>query len=121
MTPSKLEYSPVECSNRLSATDDALYVLGSRWTIRVMIAILGGHTRFNDLQRALKSISAKMLSSELKKLEVNQLIERKVSADQTSGSVEYVPTEYSQSLKDIINALAQWGAQHKKKIIAPVE
>lgn len=116
MATSKLEYSPVQCTNRLSSTEDALYVLGSRWTIRVMIAILGGHTRFNELQRTVQGISAKMLSSELKKLEVNQLVERTVFADQTPVIVEYLPTEYSESLKDIITALAQWGAKHKKKI-----
>ena len=70
MAISKLEYSEVQCTNRLSATEDALYVLGGRWTIRVMIAILGGHTRFNEIQRTIHSISAKMLAAELKKLEV---------------------------------------------------
>jgi DNA-binding HxlR family transcriptional regulator len=116
MDKNKLEYSPVQCTNRLSATEDAIYVLGGRWTIRVMIAILGGHRRFNELQRAVKGISAKMLSSELKKLEVNLLIERTVFADQIPVIVEYIPTEYSQSLKDIISSLAQWGEKHKTKI-----
>ncbi|MGO4771838.1 winged helix-turn-helix transcriptional regulator [Flavobacterium sp. W22_SRS_FK3] len=117
MATSKLGYSESQCTNRLSATEDALYVLGGRWTIRVMIAILGGHTRFNDLQRTIKSISARVLSSELKKLEINQLIERKVIVvDQTPVIVEYISTEYSQSLKDIITALAEWGTKHKKKI-----
>jgi DNA-binding HxlR family transcriptional regulator len=118
MAASKLEYSQLQCTNRLSATEDALYVLGGRWTIRVMIAILGGHTRFNDLQRTIKSISARVLSSELKKLEENHLIERTVLVDQTPVIVEYVPTKYSQSLKDIITALAEWGVKHKKKITA---
>lgn len=120
MATSKLEFSPAQCTNRLTATEDALYVLGSRWTIRVMIAILGGHTRFNEIQRTIQSISAKVLSAELKKLEVNHLIERKVLADQTPVVVEYTPTEYSQSLKDIITALSQWGAQHKIKITTDV-
>ena len=117
MQKSNLEYTPVQCTNRLSSTEDALYVLGGRWTIRVMIAILGGHTRFNDLQRALNGISAKMLSSELKKLEINLLIERNVYAEKTPVVVEYIPTDYSHSLKDIITALSQWGHKHKVKII----
>lgn len=117
MATNKLEFSPLQCTNRLSATEDALYVLGGRWTIRVMIAILGGHTRFNDLQRTVKSISAKVLSNELKKLEENHLIERIVHSDQMPVLVEYIPTDYSQSLKETIAALAEWGAKHKKKII----
>lgn len=116
MATSKLEFSPLQCTNRLSATEDALYVLGGRWTIRVMIAILDGHTRFNDLQRTIKSISAKVLSNELKKLETNHLLERTVHNDQIPVLVEYIPSEYSKSLKDIITALAEWGAKHKKKI-----
>ena len=62
-------YSPSQCTNRISATEDAIYVLGGRWTIRVMIGILGGNTRFNELQRTVTGISAKMLSNELKKLQ----------------------------------------------------
>lgn len=116
MNKNKLEYSPVQCTNRLSATEDAIYVLGGRWTIRVMIAILGGHRRFNELQRVVKGISAKMLSSELKKLEVNLLVERTVFAGQIPVIVEYIPTEYSHSLKGIITALAEWGEKHKTKI-----
>ena len=116
MAASKLEYSPLQCTNRISATEDAIFVLGGRWTIRVMIGILGGNSRFNELQRTVKGISSKMLSSELKKLEVNHLVERKVFADQIPVVVEYIPTEYSESLKEIITALSQWGANHKKKI-----
>ncbi|WP_345949275.1 helix-turn-helix domain-containing protein [Mucilaginibacter sp. PAMB04274] len=116
MAASKLTYSKAQCINRLSSTEDALYVLGGRWTIRVMIAVLGGSTRFNELQRTLKNISAKVLSSELKKLELNHLIRREVFADPTPVLVEYFPTEYSESLKDIITALAEWGVHHKVKI-----
>lgn len=116
MSANKLEYTEIQCKNRLSSTEDALYVLGGRWTIRVMIAILGGHSRFNEIQRTLEGISAKILSGELKKLEVNLLIERNVDASQIPAVIEYMPTEYSQSLKDIITALSQWGAQHKRKI-----
>jgi hypothetical protein len=41
MAISQLAYSPVQCSNRLSATEDALYVLGGRWTIRVRKYAMG--------------------------------------------------------------------------------
>ncbi|WP_278353320.1 winged helix-turn-helix transcriptional regulator [Chryseobacterium gleum] len=52
----------------------------------------------------------------MKKLEVNHLVERTVITDQKPVLVEYVPTEYSESLKDVIAALADWGTKHKKKI-----
>lgn len=112
----KVVYSQPQCTSHLSATEDALYVIGGRWTIRVMIAILSGHTRFNDLQRTIQGISARVLSEELKKLEVNYLVARTVLADQKPVIVEYLPSEYSKSLKEVIAALADWGAKHKKKI-----
>ena len=116
MTTKKTVYSQPQCTGQLLATEDALYVLAGRWTIRIMIAILSGHTRFNNIQRTVKGISARVLSSELKKLEENHLIERTVFADQTPVIVEYLPTEYSKSLKKVISALVEWGTKHKKKI-----
>lgn len=113
----KAAFSEVQCSKHLSATEDALYVLGGKWTLRIMIAILSGHNRFNDLQRTLNGISARVLSSELKDLELNDLVERVVLADQKPVVVEYVATEYSKTLKEVITSLADWGEKHKKKIM----
>jgi DNA-binding HxlR family transcriptional regulator len=114
----KIIYNGQECTLRMSATEDALYVIGGKWTLRVMIALLGGFHRFNELQRTVTGISARVLSGELKDLEMNGLVERVVLADQTPVVVEYVPTEYSRSLQTIITALADWGDQHKKRIKA---
>ena len=114
----KVAFSEVQCSKHLSATEDALYVIGGKWTLRVIIALLSGQTRFNELQRIIKGISARVLSGELKDLEINGLVKRVVHADQKPVVVEYVPTEYSKTLKDIIAALADWGVKHKKKITA---
>ena len=112
----KAAFSHVQCNKHLSATEDALYVLGGKWTLRIMIALLSGHTRFNELQRTIKGISARVLSGELKDLELNGLIKRVVLADQKPVVVEYVPTEYSKSLREVIATLADWGAQHRKQI-----
>ena len=112
----KVAFSESQCNQNLDATEDALYVIGGKWTLRVIIALLGGHTRFNDLQRTLKGISARVLSGELKDLEINGLVERVVDPNQKPVAVEYIPTEYCKSLKNIISSLADWGIKHKKKI-----
>jgi len=112
----KSGFSELQCTKHLDATEDALYVLGGKWTLRIMIALLSGHTRFNDLQRTLKGISARVLSGELKDLEINGLVKRVVDADQKPVVVEYIATDYSKSLGNIIASLADWGIQHKKKI-----
>ena len=114
----KIVFSEVQCTKHISAVEDALYVIGGRWKLRVMIAVLGGHTRFNELQRTIKGISARVLSNELKQLEINGLVKRVVQADQVPVIVEYIATDYATTLKDVVGALADWGQSHKKKITA---
>lgn len=111
-------YSHVECTGHLNGVEDALYVLGGKWKLRIIIALTSGYTRFNELQRTIQGISARVLSNELKQLELNGLIKRMVHAEQTPVIVEYTPTEYAASLKDVVSALADWGQKHKKKIVA---
>jgi DNA-binding HxlR family transcriptional regulator len=114
----KSPFTEVQCNKHLHATEDALYVIGGKWTLRVMIALLSGHTRFNELQRTIRGISARVLSGELKDLEINGLVKRVVDPTQIPVVVEYIPTEYSKSLKEVISTLADWGRKHKIKITA---
>ena len=106
----------VECAVQLSAVEDAMYVLGGKWKLRIMIAVVTGCHRFNELLRAINGISARVLSAELKSLELNGLVMRVVKANQTPVVVEYLPTEYAATLKEIVSVLGNWGASHKKKI-----
>jgi DNA-binding HxlR family transcriptional regulator len=85
-----------------------------------MIALKSGHTRFNDLQRTVIGISARVLSEELKELELNGLVKRVVDSDQKPVVVEYIPTEYSKTLSVIISALIDWGIIHKAKITSRI-
>lgn len=115
-TPMKLKpMSTSECQGRLAAVGDALYVIGGKWKLRIIIALNEGHNRFNELQRVINGISAKVLSQELKDLEVNGLVERRVHAD-IPVVVEYLPTPYSHSLKSVLGALSEWGMQHREKL-----
>lgn len=114
----KTLYSDVQCTNHINGVEDALYVLGGKWKLRIVIALVSGHTRFNDLQRTVNGISARVLSNELKQLELNGLLKRAVQADQTPVVVEYIPTEYAKTLKNVFSVLADWGQKHKKKITA---
>jgi len=66
----------------------------------------------NDVQ----GISNKMLSKELKELEINKLIKRTVLETQPI-SVQYQLTEYGMTLKTIINDLTEWGLAHRKVIV----
>jgi DNA-binding HxlR family transcriptional regulator len=96
---------------------DALYVLSGKWKLPLIIALSSGPKRFNELQKVLGEITPKILSKELKELELNEFVERKVYAT-TPVTVTYELTPYSRSLDKVMNELRDWGMQHRKKIIA---
>jgi DNA-binding HxlR family transcriptional regulator len=106
----------LSCKEKLRAAGDSLYVIGGKWKLPVLIALGQGHKRFNDLQRTIAGISSKVLSSELKELEINGFIVRKVDVSVTPVLVEYELTDYSGSLKEVVYALISWGAEHRARI-----
>jgi DNA-binding HxlR family transcriptional regulator len=79
------------------------------------VALKEGNKRFNELQRTIEGISAKVLSSELKDLELNGFIRRNVFTG-TPVVVEYELTEYCDTLTDVLNALSTWGAMHRETV-----
>ena len=112
-------HTPQLCQAYLASIDDALYVIGGKWKLRIISTLLKtDNRRFNELQRSIKGISARVLSNELKDMELNGFVQRKVYADQTPIVVEYEATEYGKTIRPVMHALAEWGAKHKKKIKA---
>ena len=75
-----------------------------------------GNIRFNELQRIVVGISARVLSNELKDLELNGFVKRIVHSEQTPVIVEYISIDYSKTLKTVIMALSEWGRAHKNNI-----
>ena len=105
-----------QCSASLSAVEDTLYVIGGKWNLKVIIALREhGNMRFNELQRTITGISARVLSNELKELEMNGLIKRKVYTT-TPVVIEYELTDYSNSLQQVLRAMINWGIRHRNKI-----
>jgi DNA-binding HxlR family transcriptional regulator len=104
-----------QCQAKLSSIADALYAIGGKWKLRIIIALSEGHVRFNELQRTIKGISARVLSNELKELELNGFVKRKVYTA-TPVVIEYELTEYSDTLEEVLEALSEWGARHRDKI-----
>ena len=111
----KLEYSSPACTVRLTSLDDALYVIGGKWKLKIIIALQDGPKRFNELQRTVSGISARVLSNELKDLEMNDFVKRIVQAD-IPVTVTYEITKYSHTLRNVLDALSEWGIKHRAKI-----
>lgn len=106
-----------ECKKHILAVHDAMDVLTGKWKISI-IAVLCYHNqrRFSDILNDVKGISNKMLSKELKEMEMNKLVKRTV-LDTQPVTVQYELTEYGQKLQAVIKNLSDWGAEHRKTII----
>lgn len=111
----------ITCGENLAAVEDALYVISGKWKLKIIIVLQEmGNVRFNELQRLIPGISARVLSNELKDLELNGFLKRVVHAEQTPVVVEYISTDYSKTLKNVIMSLSEWGRSHKNNIKADV-
>src|SRR4029079_4998085 len=104
-----------QCKATLNAIADALHVIGGKWNLRIIVALKEGNKRFNEMHRLIDGISAKMLSSQLKDLELNGFIRRTVFTG-TPVVVEYELTEYADTLGDVLSALSEWGAMHRETV-----
>lgn len=104
------------CTQSIGAVRDTLYVLSGKWKLPIIIALSAGPSRFKDLQRSLNDITPKILSKELKELELNEFVTRTVYAT-SPVTVEYALTKYSQSLNNIIEEMREWGMHHRKRMM----
>lgn len=127
ISKTKMEHpSPSECKATLNAIADALYVIGGKWKLRIIVALREGNKRFNKLHRIIDGISAKVLSAELKDLELNGFVSRNVFTG-TPVTVEYELSDYAGTLNEVLKALSEWGTMHREnvknsiKAKAPVE
>jgi DNA-binding HxlR family transcriptional regulator len=109
------EHNGSECTKQLVPVRDALDMLNGKWKLPIIIALTFGNYRFKELHRQI-GITPKMLSKELKELEMHQLVKRTVY-DTTPVSVTYELTPYAASLREVIDALRNWGLQHRERIM----
>ncbi len=109
------QHNTSECSKHLLPVRDALDILSGKWKIPIIIALTFGNYRFKELHRQI-GITPKMLSKELKELEMQQLVKRTVY-DSTPVTVTYEITPYAASLNKVIQALMEWGTQHRKRVM----
>lgn len=105
-----------ECSNNMQAVQDALFVIGGKWKLMILISLSHGNSRFTEIEKSIPKLSSKVLSKELKDLEENKLIRRTVVEDYPV-SINYTLTDYAKTLGKVISELRDWGANHREKII----
>jgi len=104
------------CTSMILPVRDALDVLSGKWKLPIIISLSFGNKRFKQIAKEIPNITDKMLSKELRDLEMNQLVKRTVY-DTVPVTVEYSMTNYGKSLEKVIAELGKWGMQHRKRII----
>jgi len=95
------------------AVNDTMNVLNGKWKLPIMGALLFGKRRFKELEREIPKITPRMLSKELKDLEMNKIVSRTVY-DTTPVTVEYELTDAGYSFQRVLDVMVEWGLQHRK-------
>lgn len=91
----------------------AIDVIGGKWTIIILYHLRGKTLRFGELKREIPKITQKMLTQQLRQLEANKLITRKIYAE-VPPRVEYTPTELADKLNPALDLLCEWGGVYKE-------
>ncbi len=88
----------------------ALSVVGDRWTLLIMRELIMGNRRFDEIQ-AQTGMSSHLLSTRLKRLEADGIIERKLYCERPPR-YEYERTAKGKDLDPVILLLRSWGMKH---------
>jgi DNA-binding HxlR family transcriptional regulator len=109
---------PPACVEDLLALQDAIEVLGGKWRLRILHYLLTRRTEvntFKKMEKDLEGISAKILSKELKTLELNLLVHRE-QRDTRPITVRYSITDYGAEVRNVLSSLVSWGTRHRTQL-----
>ena len=94
--------------------ETTLMLIGDKWKILILRDLLTVTKRFGELKKSIGHVSQKVLTAQLRDMEANGLVHRKVYAE-VPPRVEYSLTELGQSLKPITDAMGAWGEKYQAK------
>ncbi|HIX48070.1 MAG TPA: helix-turn-helix transcriptional regulator [Candidatus Mediterraneibacter caccavium] len=92
--------------------ETTLMLIGDKWKVLILRDLLPGTKRFGELKKSIGNVSQKVLTAQLRDMESNGLVNRKVYPE-VPPRVEYSLTELGQSLKPILDAMWDWGKEFK--------
>lgn len=91
-----------------------LSVIGGKWKPVILFCIAGGVDRFGAMQRAIPAVTKQMLTQQLRELETDGLIDRKVFAV-VPPRVEYSLTQRGRSILPVVRAMSEWGMADRSR------
>lgn len=95
--------------------ETTLTLIGDKWKVLILRDLLPGTKRFGELKRSIGSVSQKVLTAQLRDMEENGLVSRKVYAE-VPPRVEYSLTSLGKSLQPILDTLWDWGEEYKASL-----
>jgi len=108
------------CLKHLKAINDTRDMLSGKWKVMIIGSLSFGKMRFSELQTLVDGIGPKMLSKELQELVLNRLVIRN-AVDTKPLTVEYELSTLGQTLKPVIEAMADWGEKYRCDIISHIK
>lgn len=114
----KIEYDQIKrCSTTfLLALNDTMNVINGKWKIHVMGSLMFGKKRFKEIERDIKGITPRMLSKELKDLEMNGMVTRTVY-NTTPVTVVYELTQSGNEFQHVMDTMVKWGINHRRNTL----
>lgn len=94
--------------------ETTLTLISSKWKVLIVRDLLAGTKRFGELQRSVGNVSQKVLTAQLREMEEDGLVDRKVYPE-VPPRVEYSLTELGRSLEPVLSALWNWGETYQSK------
>gem|GEM_PF-246035 len=89
-------------------------LVGSKWKLLILRNLMARPWRFNELKKDLEGISQKVLTESLRSMEEDGIITRTVYAE-VPPRVEYALSKVGESMRPVINAMAEWGSLYKEQ------
>lgn len=96
-----------------SSVKTTLDVIGGKWKPLIMFLLVKRTMRFSELQKSIAGITQKMLTQQLRELESDGLVSRKVFP-QVPPRVEYSITSHGKTLLPVLDTMHKWGESHKR-------
>ena len=94
--------------------ETTLTLISSKWKVLIVRDLLAGTKRVGELQRSVGNVSQKVLTAQLREMEEDGLVDRKVYPE-VPPRVEYSLTELGRSLEPVLSALWNWGETYQSK------
>ncbi|WP_405348702.1 helix-turn-helix transcriptional regulator [Fusobacterium animalis] len=92
-----------------------LLLISNKWKVLIIRDLLDGTKRFSELKKSITNISQKVLTSNLREMEENDLLTRKVYPE-VPPRVEYTLTDIGYSLKTLLDDMDKWGTWYRNEV-----